>query len=39
VVTLAAGKQVLADQLPERHRKLLGLNVEAMDKGAAMVST
>jgi 2-oxoglutarate ferredoxin oxidoreductase subunit gamma len=39
VVTLAAVKQALADHLPERHRKLLGLNVEAMDKGAAMVST
>ncbi len=38
VVSLEAIKQALRDHLPERHRKLLGLNMEAMDKGAAMVA-
>ena len=36
VVELDAVRQALADHLPERHRKLLGLNNEAMDKGAAL---
>jgi len=39
VVSLKAVKQALEDHLPERHRKLLGLNYEAMDKGAALVSS
>ncbi len=39
VVSLEAVKQALDDHLPERHRKLLGLNYEAMDKGAALIST
>jgi hypothetical protein len=30
-------KQALDDHLPERHRRLLGLNYKAMDKGAALV--
>ena len=38
VVALDAVRQALSDHLPERHRKLLGLNNEAMDKGAALVS-
>jgi len=38
VVSLAAVKQALEDHLPERHRKLLGLNYEAMDQGAALGS-
>jgi 2-oxoglutarate ferredoxin oxidoreductase subunit gamma len=38
VVSLEAVEQALDDHLPERHRKLLGLNKEAMDKGAALVS-
>jgi len=38
VVPLEAVKQALEDHLPERHRKLLGLNYEAMDKGAALGS-
>jgi 2-oxoglutarate ferredoxin oxidoreductase subunit gamma len=37
VVSLQAVKQALDDHLPERHRRLLGLNNEAMDKGAALV--
>ncbi len=37
VVSLQAVKQALGDHLPERHRRLLGLNNEAMDKGAALV--
>ena len=37
VVSLEAVKQALDDRLPERHRKLLGLNMEAMDKGAELV--
>ena len=36
VVSLDAVKQALDDHLPERHRKLIGLNMEAMDKGAAL---
>ena len=38
VVSLEAVRQALDDHLPERHRKLLGLNMEAMDKGAALAS-
>jgi 2-oxoglutarate ferredoxin oxidoreductase subunit gamma len=38
VVSLEAVEQALDDHLPERHRKLLGLNKEAMGKGAALVS-
>jgi len=38
VVSLKAIKQALRDHLPERHRKLLDLNMEAMDKGAAIVA-
>ena len=38
VVTLEAVKQALDNHLPERHRRLLRLNNEAMDKGAALVS-
>jgi 2-oxoglutarate ferredoxin oxidoreductase subunit gamma len=37
IVTLAAVKQALSDHLPARHRKLLGLNNQAMDRGAALV--
>jgi 2-oxoglutarate ferredoxin oxidoreductase subunit gamma len=37
VVSLQAVKQALDDHLPERHRRLLRLNYEAMDKGAALV--
>jgi 2-oxoglutarate ferredoxin oxidoreductase subunit gamma len=37
VVSLDEVRQALNDHLPERHRKLLGLNNEAMDKGAALV--
>ncbi|RLC99628.1 MAG: 2-oxoacid:ferredoxin oxidoreductase subunit gamma [Chloroflexi bacterium] len=37
VVSLDAVKQALEKHLPKRHRKLLGLNYEAMDKGAALV--
>jgi len=37
IVSLEAIKQALEDHLPERHRKLLGMNYEAMDKGAALV--
>ena len=36
VVPLEAVKQALDDHLPKRHHKLLGLNKEAMDKGAAL---
>ncbi|MCP4540001.1 MAG: 2-oxoacid:ferredoxin oxidoreductase subunit gamma [Chloroflexi bacterium] len=36
VVALDAVRQALSDHLPERHRKLLGLNNKAMDKGAAL---
>ena len=39
VVTLEAIKQALNDHLPKRHHKLLGLNKEAMDKGAALASS
>jgi 2-oxoglutarate ferredoxin oxidoreductase subunit gamma len=38
IVSLQAIKQALSDHLPERHRKLLRLNYEAMDKGAALVN-
>jgi 2-oxoglutarate ferredoxin oxidoreductase subunit gamma len=38
VVSLDAVRRALSDHLPERHRKLLGMNNEAMDKGAALVS-
>ncbi|MEE8389675.1 MAG: 2-oxoacid:acceptor oxidoreductase family protein [Anaerolineae bacterium] len=37
VVPLKAVKQALDDHLPARHRKLLELNSEAMDKGAGLV--
>ena len=37
VVSLEAIEQALDDHLPERHRKLLGLNKEALHKGAAML--
>jgi 2-oxoglutarate ferredoxin oxidoreductase subunit gamma len=37
VVTLEMVKQALDDHLPERYHKLLRLNKEAMDKGAALV--
>ena len=36
VVSLDAIVQALDDHLPERHRKLLGLNKEALRKGAAL---
>ncbi|RLC68017.1 MAG: 2-oxoacid:ferredoxin oxidoreductase subunit gamma [Chloroflexi bacterium] len=36
VVSLEAIKQALDDHLPERHRKLLDLNKQAMDRGAAL---
>jgi 2-oxoglutarate ferredoxin oxidoreductase subunit gamma len=36
VVSLEAIEQALDDHLPERHRKLLGLNKEALRKGAAL---
>ena len=38
VVSLEAVKRALNDHLPERHRRLLELNNEAMDKGAALAS-
>jgi 2-oxoglutarate ferredoxin oxidoreductase subunit gamma len=38
VVTLDAVRRALSDHLPERHRKLLGLNNEAMNMGVALVS-
>ena len=38
VVSLEAVKRALDDHLPERHRRLLELNKEAMDKGAALAS-
>nr|HID14277.1 2-oxoacid:ferredoxin oxidoreductase subunit gamma [Anaerolineae bacterium] len=37
VVPLEAVEQALDDHLPERHRKLLELNKEALRKGAALV--
>ena len=37
VVSLEAVKQALNDRLPARHRRLLGLNNEAIDQGAALV--
>jgi len=36
IVSLDAIAQALDDHLPERHRKLLGLNKEALRKGAAL---
>jgi 2-oxoglutarate ferredoxin oxidoreductase subunit gamma len=39
VVTLEAIKQALDDHLPARHQKLLGMNKEAMDRGAALVTS
>jgi 2-oxoglutarate ferredoxin oxidoreductase subunit gamma len=39
VVALEAIKQALDDHLPKRHHKLLGLNKEAMDRGAALASS
>jgi 2-oxoglutarate ferredoxin oxidoreductase subunit gamma len=36
VVSLEAIEQALDDHLPERHRKLLGLNKEALRMGAAL---
>jgi 2-oxoglutarate ferredoxin oxidoreductase subunit gamma len=37
VVPLEAVEQALDDHLPERHRDLLGLNKEALRKGAALI--
>jgi 2-oxoglutarate ferredoxin oxidoreductase subunit gamma len=37
VVPVQAVEQALDDHLPERHRKLLGLNKEALNRGAALV--
>lgn len=37
IVPVAAIEQALADHLPERHRKLLSLNKEAIHQGAALV--
>jgi 2-oxoglutarate ferredoxin oxidoreductase subunit gamma len=39
VVTLEAVEQALEDHLPERHRKLLGINKDALRKGAALAAT
>ena len=36
VVPLEAVEQALDDHLPERHRKLLGINKEALRRGAAL---
>jgi 2-oxoglutarate ferredoxin oxidoreductase subunit gamma len=36
VVSLEAIEQALDDHLPQRHRRLLGLNKEALRKGAAL---
>jgi 2-oxoglutarate ferredoxin oxidoreductase subunit gamma len=38
IVSLEAIEQALDDHLPERHRKLLGLNSEALRKGAALAA-
>jgi 2-oxoglutarate ferredoxin oxidoreductase subunit gamma len=38
VVSLEAIEQALDAHLPERHRKLLGLNSEALRKGAALAA-
>jgi 2-oxoglutarate ferredoxin oxidoreductase subunit gamma len=38
IVPLEAMEQALDDYLPERHRSLLGLNKEALRKGAELVS-
>ena len=38
VVPVEAIEQALDDHLPERHRKLLGLNKEALHKGVALAS-
>jgi 2-oxoglutarate ferredoxin oxidoreductase subunit gamma len=37
IASLEAVRQALNDHLPARHRKLLGLNNEAIDQGAALV--
>jgi 2-oxoglutarate ferredoxin oxidoreductase subunit gamma len=39
VVSLEAVEQALEDHLPERHRKLLGLNKEALRQGAALADS
>ncbi|HDQ70661.1 MAG TPA: 2-oxoacid:ferredoxin oxidoreductase subunit gamma [Chloroflexi bacterium] len=39
IVPVAAIEQALEDHLPERHRKLLGMNREAIRQGAAMVES
>jgi len=39
VVSVEAVEQALDDHLPERHRKLLGPNKEALGKGAALVGS
>jgi 2-oxoglutarate ferredoxin oxidoreductase subunit gamma len=36
IVTLEAIEQALENHLPERHRKLLGMNKEALHKGAEL---
>jgi 2-oxoglutarate ferredoxin oxidoreductase subunit gamma len=36
VVSLDAVAQALDDHLPKRHRKLLGLNKQALQKGASL---
>lgn len=38
VVPLEAVEQALDEHLPERHRSLLGLNLEALRRGAALVA-
>ena len=38
VVPLEAIEQALDDHLPKRHRKLLGVNKEALQKGASLVT-
>ena len=38
IVSLEAIEQALDAHLPERHRKLLGLNSEALRKGAALAA-
>jgi 2-oxoglutarate ferredoxin oxidoreductase subunit gamma len=38
VVPVQAVEQALDDHLPQRHRKLLGLNKEALAKGAALAT-
>ena len=39
IVPLEALEQALANHLPERHRKLLGMNQEALRKGAELAVT